>query len=67
MLKRRKLFSRRMNEARLRSLPKRDAAFVEPMECLAVSKLPDGPQWLYEIKLERLLGQELRPGSFVRY
>jgi ATP-dependent DNA ligase len=41
-----------MNEARLRSLPKRKAAFVEPMECLAVPKLPDGPQWLYEIKLD---------------
>jgi DNA ligase D-like protein (predicted ligase) len=41
-----------MGEARLRSLPKRNAAFVEPMECLAVSKLPDGPQWLYEIKLD---------------
>jgi hypothetical protein len=22
------------------------------MECLAVSKLPDGPQWIYEIKLD---------------
>jgi ATP-dependent DNA ligase len=22
------------------------------MECLAVPKLPDGPQWLYEIKLD---------------
>jgi hypothetical protein len=29
----------------------RQAAFVEPMECLAVAKLPDGHQWLYEIKL----------------
>jgi ATP-dependent DNA ligase len=41
-----------MNEARLRSMPKTKAAFIEPMECLAVSKLPDGPQWLYEIKLD---------------
>jgi ATP-dependent DNA ligase len=41
-----------MSEARLHSLPERNAAFVEPMECLAVSKLPDGPQWLYEIKLD---------------
>jgi DNA ligase D-like protein (predicted ligase) len=47
-----------MSEARLRSLPKTKAAFIEPMECLAVSKLPDGPQWLYEIKLDgyRALG-----------
>jgi hypothetical protein len=26
------------------------AAFVEPMECLAVTKLPEGQQWLDEIK-----------------
>src|SRR6266478_2767078 len=33
-------------------VPTRSAAFVEPMECLAVAKLPDGAQWLYEIKLD---------------
>jgi len=37
---------------KLGSLPTRSAAFVEPMECLAVAKLPDGVQWLYEIKLD---------------
>lgn len=36
----------------LRSLPSREAEFVDPMECLAVSKLPDGPEWVYEIKLD---------------
>ena len=36
----------------LRSLPSREAAFVEPMECLAVGKLPSGPEWVYEIKLD---------------
>ncbi len=36
----------------LRTLPNREAAFVEPMECLAVSKLPDGPEWVYEVKLD---------------
>jgi ATP-dependent DNA ligase len=35
-----------------RSLPAREAAFIEPMECLAVAKLPDGPEWVYEIKLD---------------
>src|ERR1051326_326941 len=30
----------------------RNAAFVEPMECLAVANLPDGAQWLFEIKLD---------------
>jgi len=36
----------------LRSLPSREAGFVEPMECFAVTKLPDGPQWVSEIKLD---------------
>jgi DNA ligase D-like protein (predicted ligase) len=34
----------------LDSLPKTDATFVEPMECLSVSKLPDGMDWIWEIK-----------------
>jgi ATP-dependent DNA ligase len=37
---------------RLGSLPKREASFVEPMECLSVSKLPEGSQWVWEIKLD---------------
>src|SRR5579863_5279060 len=28
------------------------ARFVEPMLCLAVEKLPEGPAWQYEIKLD---------------
>ncbi len=36
----------------MQSLPKKNAAFIEQMECLAVAKLPDGAQWLYEIKLD---------------
>ena len=35
--------------ARLDSLPKTEASFVEPMECLSVSKLPEGLEWLWEI------------------
>lgn len=27
-------------------------AFIEPMECLAVSGIPDGDDWTYEIKLD---------------
>jgi len=34
---------------RLGSLPKRDASFVQPMECLSVSKLPEDSRWLWEI------------------
>jgi ATP-dependent DNA ligase len=26
--------------------------FIESMECLPVAKLPDGPEWTYEIKLD---------------
>src|SRR5262245_37419798 len=36
----------------LRSLPKAKAAFIEPMDCLPVLKLPEGPQWVWEIKLD---------------
>jgi ATP-dependent DNA ligase len=33
-------------------LPFRSISFIEPMECLVVAKLLDGPQWLYELKLD---------------
>jgi ATP-dependent DNA ligase len=36
----------------LRSSPKTKAAFVEPMDCLPVPKLPEGSQWIWEIKLD---------------
>jgi DNA ligase D-like protein (predicted ligase) len=42
----------RSEQDRLRDLPKKQAAFVEPMECAFVTKLYEGPQWLYEIKLD---------------
>jgi bifunctional non-homologous end joining protein LigD len=38
----------------------RQATFVEPMECLAVTKLPDGQQWLYEIKLDGYRAEAVR-------
>ena len=34
------------------SLPKRKPEFIEPMDCAPVTKLTDGPQWVYEIKLD---------------
>jgi ATP-dependent DNA ligase len=37
---------------RLESLPKRKADFIEPMECALVPKLPEGPDWTFEIKLD---------------
>jgi ATP-dependent DNA ligase len=36
----------------LDSLPRREAAFLEPMECLAVVNVPEGADWIYEIKLD---------------
>ena len=39
-------------ERRLNSLPLGFATFKEPMECLAVPKLPDGSQSVYQIKLD---------------
>jgi DNA ligase D-like protein (predicted ligase) len=48
----------------LGSLPKIEASFVEPMECLSVSKLPAGLEWLWEIKLDgyRALAVKSRTG-----
>jgi len=34
------------------SLPEKKAQFIEPMECAPVAKLPPGPKWVYEIKLD---------------
>jgi ATP-dependent DNA ligase len=36
----------------LRSLPNAKAAFVEPMDCLPLSRLPDGSEWLWELQLD---------------
>src|SRR5579859_2614161 len=49
---------------RLDSLPRTDATFVEPMECLSVSKLPDGTDWIWEIKHDgyRALAVKSRTG-----
>src|SRR4051812_22928498 len=51
------LDSHRPNASNLRLMvqrgelvPKARPRFVEPMECLRVAKLPEGPGWVYEIK-----------------
>jgi ATP-dependent DNA ligase len=33
-----------------------NARFFEPMLCLAVSRLPDGPEWQLELKLDSYRG-----------
>jgi hypothetical protein len=48
---------------RIASLPKRKAEFIEPMDCSPVSKLPDGSQSLFEIKLAAWLNQVGRAHS----
>jgi len=42
----------RKMQARLASLPRTQASFIEPMECLSVSKLPEAATWIWEIKLD---------------
>jgi bifunctional non-homologous end joining protein LigD len=51
--------------ARLDSLPKREASFVEPMECLSVSKLPEGLEWLWEIKFDGYRALAVKSGNGV--
>lgn len=43
---------RRSGTIRLNSLPKRKGDFIEPMDCAPVSKLAEGPGWVFEIKLD---------------
>jgi ATP-dependent DNA ligase len=41
--------------------------FIEPMECLAVPKLPNGPQWFYEIKLDGYRAEAIRAADGVAF
>src|ERR1700687_1951941 len=52
-----------------KSFPKTDAAFIEPMECLAVPKIPEGPLWVYEVKLDgyRAVGVNPKQGKPALY
>src|SRR6266704_3789853 len=51
--------------ARLDLLPKTEASFVEPMECLSVSKLPEGLDWLWEIKFDGYRALAVKSGTCV--
>jgi ATP-dependent DNA ligase len=51
--------------ARLEALPRTEASFIEPMECLAVSRLPEGTQWVWEIKLDGYRALAVRSGTSV--
>jgi DNA ligase D-like protein (predicted ligase) len=37
---------------RFATLPQMEASFVQPMDCLSVSKLPTGSEWVWEVKLD---------------
>jgi ATP-dependent DNA ligase len=41
--------------------------FIDPMECVAVSKLPDGPDWIYEIKLDGYRAEAIRTADGVEF
>jgi DNA ligase D-like protein (predicted ligase) len=41
-----------MKTSKNKSPPAVKAQFIESMECLPVTKLPQGPEWSYEIKLD---------------
>jgi ATP-dependent DNA ligase len=49
----------------LRSLPKTKAAFVEPMDCLPVPRLPGSSQWVWEIKLDGYRAVAVKSGGAV--
>jgi DNA ligase D-like protein (predicted ligase) len=48
-------------------LPKTTAIFIEPMECLAVSRLPHGWQWIWEIKLDGYRAIAVKSGVTTLY
>jgi DNA ligase D-like protein (predicted ligase) len=41
------------------------ARFIEPMECLPISKLPDGPQWIWEVKIDGYRAIAVKPDNSV--
>src|ERR1700694_1972435 len=51
--------------ARLESLPRKEASFIEPMECLSVSKLPEGLEWIWEIKRDGYRALAVKSGTGV--
>lgn len=45
--------------------PAKRASFIESMECLPVAKLPEGPLWTYEIKLDGFRLEAVKSGGKV--
>ena len=42
------------------------AKFIEPMDCLAVGKLPEGSQWIWELKLDGYRAIAVKSGQKTR-
>jgi DNA ligase D-like protein (predicted ligase) len=47
-----------------KALPERTADFIESMECLPVSEVPEGPEWTYELKLDGYRLEAVQNGSY---
>jgi len=54
-----------MLRTKLGDQPRRKGAFIEPMQCLSVAKLPSGPEWTWEIKLDGYRALAVRSGKKV--
>jgi bifunctional non-homologous end joining protein LigD len=50
-------------ELRSERLPKRKAAFVEPMKAVLVDKLPRGDDWVYEVKFDGVRALAIKRGK----
>src|SRR6266436_569158 len=48
-------------------VPQRKAEFIEPMECALVPKLPEGPQWTFEAKLDGYRAIGVRTSETILY
>ncbi|UWZ85163.1 non-homologous end-joining DNA ligase [Occallatibacter riparius] len=47
-------------------IPSEPIPFTSPMECRQVNRLPDGPDWVYELKLDGYRAQAIRDDARVR-
>jgi ATP-dependent DNA ligase len=54
-----------VNKLKPKNEPRRLATFIEPMQCLSVAKLPSGPLWTWEIKLDGYRALAVRSGKKV--
>jgi len=54
-----------MTKPKLGAKARRPAAFIEPMQCLSVAKLPSGLMWTWEVKLDGYRALAVRSGKKV--